>query len=294
MICMRRNLLLISAVALAGLAAGCVGAAKSANPLSPTVAGPLPGVNITSPSPLQPVNIRVPVDQQPVTLTVDNAGTNGQRPLNYSFQIATDLNFTNLVFTRDGVTPDTSGHTGLRLPDPLATGHTYYWRTKAQDGANASDFSATASFDVFTPIVIQAPVLVSPINNITTDSVRPVFTFNDAVRTGPAGTISYVIEVGDSDSFANKLAVWTIGETPGQSSLAAPGDLPANKQVFWHVRASDGTTIGPFSSVAVFNTPAPVVVAPPPWRRRWWRRRPWKRARSDQFERRDGLRRLAG
>ena len=249
---------------MAGLAAGCVGAEKSANPLSPTVAGPLPGVNISAPNPMAPVNTRIAVDQQPVTLMVTNAGTNGQRPLTYQYQIATDANFTNLVFTRDGVAPDSSGRTGFRLPDPLATGHTYYWRAKAQDGANASDYSLTANFDVFTPVVIQAPVLVSPINNVTTDNVHPTFTFNNAARTGPAGTISYVIEVGDSDSFANRWAVWTIGETPNQTSLAAPGDLPANKQMFWHVRASDGTNTGPFSSVAVFNTPAPIVVAPPP------------------------------
>ena len=253
----------MSAFALAGLAAGCVGAEKSANPLSPTVAGPLPGVSISSPNPVQPVGTRIPVDQQPVTLTVTNAATNGQRPLSYLFQIATDVNFTNLVFTRDTVAPDASGRTGLRLPDPLATGHTYYWRTKAQDGANASDYSNTVSFDVFTPVVIQAPVLTSPVNNVTTDNTRPTFTFNDAVRTGPAGTITYVIEVADSDTFANKLAIWTFGETANQTSLAAPGDLPAGKQLFWHARASDGTTTGPFSSTAVFNTPAAVVVPPP-------------------------------
>jgi hypothetical protein len=263
MICMRRTSLLISVAALAGLAGACVGAEKSANPLAPTVAGPIPGVNISTPNPLQPMNVRVPVDQQPVTLTVGNATTNGQRPLTYSYQVATDAGFTNLVFTRDGVAPDPSGQTALRLPDPLATAHTYYWHAKALDGANTSVYSGAASFDVYTPIVIQAPVLVSPTNNVTTDSSFPTFTFNDAVHSGPVGTISYVIEVADSDAFANKLAVWTIGETPNQTSLAAPGALPSSKQLFWHVRASDPTTVGPFSTVAVFNTPAPVVVAPP-------------------------------
>jgi hypothetical protein len=258
------SLVLVSVVtAVAALAAGCVGVEKSANPLSPTVAGPLPGVNISPPNPLQPVGTRVAVDQQPVTLMVGNAGTNGVRPLHYLFEVATDAAFTNIVFTQDGVAPSTSGQTSLRLPDPLATGHMYYWRARAEDGANESGYSNTATFNVFTPIVIQAPVLVSPVGNVTTASTRPHFALNDAVHTGPVGAISYAIELADSDTFANKIAIWTIGETPGQTAIDAPGDLPANRQLFWHARASDPTTSGPFSTTAVFSTPAPVVVAPP-------------------------------
>jgi hypothetical protein len=262
---MRGRAIWISGVlGLAVFAAGCVGASKSANPLSPTVAGPIPGVNITTPSPMQPVNSHIPVDQQPVTLTVTNAATNGVRPVSYLFEIATDSAFTNKVFTREGVTPNDSGQTSLKLPDPLATGHTYFWRSKAQDGANASEYSNVASFDIYTPIVIQAPVLVTPVGNVLTDSLQPRFTVNNAVRSGPVGAIQYVIEISDTDSFASKLAVWTIPETPGTSGLNAPGDLPANKQIFWHARAADPTTVGPFSTTAVFRTPAPVVVTPPP------------------------------
>src|SRR5689334_12874419 len=59
----------------------CVKYEKSQNPLSPTLAGPLPGVTITQPSPVQPnQNSRIPVDQQPIVLTVNNATTNSVRP----------------------------------------------------------------------------------------------------------------------------------------------------------------------------------------------------------------------
>src|SRR5438874_2529078 len=97
-------------------------AEKSSNPLSPTVAGPIPGVNISAPTPMQPsAGSQVAVDQQPVTLIVQNASTSGVRPLNYVFEIATDTQFTNKVFVRDGISPG-DGRTSLRLPDPLATG----------------------------------------------------------------------------------------------------------------------------------------------------------------------------
>ena len=74
-------------------------AEKSSNPLSPSVAGPIPGVAITTPTPMQPSNgSQIAVDQQPVTLAVNNASTSGVRPLSYVFEVATDVNFANKVF----------------------------------------------------------------------------------------------------------------------------------------------------------------------------------------------------
>jgi hypothetical protein len=256
-----RTASVLGVAALAVFVSGCVGAEKSANPLSPTVAGPIPGVSITAPTPMQPTGTRIPFASQPVTLMVGNAQTTGVRPITYLFEIATDTSFANKVFTRDSVAPSDSGQTSLKLPDPLATGHTYYWRAKAQDGANASDYSNVASFDVFTPIVINAPTLSAPVGGVTTSSVTPRFTINDADKSGPYGSIVYVIEVADTDTFANKVAVWTIPEQPGTTSLDAPGALPANSQLFWRARAADQTTTGAYSSTAVFKTPA---IAPPP------------------------------
>ncbi len=239
--------------------------AKSSNPLSPTVAGPIPGVNITAPTTVDPaMGARIAVDKQPLTLTVQNASTSGVRPLNYVFEVATDVDFNSKVFVRESIAPGDGGRTSLRLPDPLATGRTYYWRSRAQDGANTGPYSGAANFNVFTPIVIDAPVLLAPINNVRTDNLHPTFQFTNAPRSGPVGEIGYVIELSDADSFANKLAIWTVGEQPNQTSLASPQDLSPNKQYFWHVRAYDPTTTGPFSATQVFQTPAPVVVAPPP------------------------------
>jgi hypothetical protein len=49
---------------------------------------------------------------------------------------------------------------------------------------------------------------------------------------------------------------------PGQISSAL--DLPPIKQLFWHVRAFDPTTVGPWSSTQAFQTPAPIILPPPP------------------------------
>ena len=245
-----------SLLVLTLLASACA-ATKSSDPLAPTIAGPLPGVNITAPVPLDPASgAKIAMDKQPVALTMQNAATTGVRPLNYSVEVATDADFTNKVFSKDGIAPSDGGKTVVRLPDPLATGRSYYWRSKAQDGANASGYSSAADFNVFTPIVIDVPTLVAPINNVKIADNHPTFQFNDAPHSGPVGPINYVIELSDTDSFANKLAIWTIGEQTNQTSLAAPIALADSKQYFWHVRAYDPTVVGPWSATQVFQTPA--------------------------------------
>src|ERR1043166_3030755 len=79
---------------------------KSSNPLTPTVQGPIPGVNITAPTVVAPTaGTKIAVDKQPITLMVNNASTNGVRPLSYVFEVASAANFRNKGLTRDAITP---------------------------------------------------------------------------------------------------------------------------------------------------------------------------------------------
>ena len=92
-------------------------------------------------------------------------------------------------------------------------------------------------------------------------NLRPSFTITNAPRSGPAGAITYLIELADSDSFANKAATWSVPETPSQTITASPLDLGYGKVYYWHVRAYDPTTIGPWSNTQAFQMlvePAPV------------------------------------
>ncbi len=177
-------------------------ATKSSNPLSPTVAGPIPGVNISAPKPVDPsVGSQIAVSSQPLTLTVENASTSGVRPLSYAFEVATDANFTNKVFVRDSITPGDGGRTALKLPDPLATGKTYYWHARAQDGANTGAFSTAVNFNVFTPIVITAPAPLRPVPSAVAATLRPVFIVGNASRSGPVGALTYQFEVSTNTAF---------------------------------------------------------------------------------------------
>jgi hypothetical protein len=259
-----RVLSVASVVAVAFALTSC-SVSKSANPLSPAVAGPIPGVNINAPKIMVPaIGAQIPVAQQPLTLTVGNSSTSGVRPLTYVFEIATDANFTNIVFTKTGVAPGDGGQTSLQLPDPLAAAGTYYWRVHAEDGANSGPYSAAATFNVFVPVVIQAPVPISPINNLLVTSLRPGLSFTNAQRSGPAGPVTYLGEISDSQSFANKIVTWTAPEQAAQTNVGLQQDLPSGVQLFWHVRASDPTVTGPWSTTQSFQTPVPMAPPPPP------------------------------
>ena len=258
-----RAVSLCALVLSAALVAGCTSLTKSETPLSPTIAGPIPGVNIGQPIPLDPKDGKnIDVGNQPITLVLANAETNGVRPISYTFEVATDTGFATKVFVRQGVTPGANGQTSLRLSDALGTGRTYYWRAQALDGANTGPVSGFAHFNIFTPIVIQKPVPLEPINNVTLDGAVPVFRFGNAPRSGPVGPFTYTIEVAESESFNVRFAIWVVAEQPNQTTLNAPATLPGTKQFFWHVRASDGANTGPWSDTQVFKTPTPP--APPP------------------------------
>ena len=240
-------------------------ATKSSNPLSPTVAGPIPGVNITVPKPVDPtVGSQIAVNSQPVTLTVENASTSGVRPLSYLFEVATDSSFTNKVFTRDSVAPGDGGRTTLKLPDPLATGHTYYWRARAQDGANTGAYSTAVNFNVFTPIVINAPAPQAPAPNATLTTIRPVFTVTNATHSGPVGQITYQFELSDSAAFTKVIAVLNSPETASTTSVTSTVDLVPGVNYFWRARAADPTTTGPYSTPLGFVITLPVAPVPPP------------------------------
>jgi hypothetical protein len=252
----------VLSLAILAVAAAACDAKKSSNPLTPTVAGPIPGVDISAPKTLAPANIKIPVDQQPLTLLAENAGSTGVRPLSYVFEVAADAGFSNMVFVREGVDPGEGGRTSIRLPDRLAPERSYFWRVHALDGANTGPYSPTANFDVFTPIVIESPELLSPDVNSVGTPLRPTFVVNNSAHSGPVGNLSYMFELAESDSFANR-AFMEVPEQANRTSLTAPQDLQYSTVYYWHVRAFDSKTLGPWSVTRAFQTVARPTAPPP-------------------------------
>ena len=146
-----RNKAITAFVAIICLA-GCE-AAKSSNPTAPSVAGPIPGVNITAPRPLEPyAGSTLTFSNEPPTLLIENAGTSGNRALFLQIEVGADATFQQLVHQADQIALGANGRTTYRLPAPLGAGYTYYWRIRAGDGADIGPYSAVSSFTVVPPV----------------------------------------------------------------------------------------------------------------------------------------------
>ncbi len=241
--------------------AGCE-AAKSANPTAPSVAGPIPGVSITAPKPLEPgANSTLVAQSDPPTLLIENPGTSGQRAIWLQLEIAADFNFSQVVHQADRIEPGPNGRTSYRLPEPLGAGFTYYWRSRASDGANTGPYSAISSFTVVTPVVIEAPVALEPSGNLNTN--KPTFKVRNGAISGTSGVV-YRFEVGNNVDMSPAMAVITIPPGGDGTTTMTLGELPYNTVLYWRIYGTDGTTKSGHSQTLAFKTGPPPVVTPPP------------------------------
>ena len=207
-------------VGLAGvLLAGCE-TSKSRNPLSPTVAGPIAGVAITTPRPLEPANGLKITQGQPVTLLFESAATTGERSVWMQVELASDATFQNKVHVADKIPAGEGGRTSYQVPIDLQAGGTrYYWRARGLDGANTGEYSAVANFEVIDPVVIDAPTLASPVNGTVVDSLTPEFTVVNGRATGPlAGPVQYRFEIALDAGFTRMLAILGAPRTSGSTT----------------------------------------------------------------------------
>ena len=250
---------LVALVVTLGLAA-CE-AAKSANPTAPSVAGPIPGVSITAPRPLEPSTGSMLISSAvPPTLLIENPGSTSVRAFWLQVDVGTDVSFQQLVHQADRVTPGDGGRTVYRLPEPLGAGFTYYWRSRAQDGANTGPYSAISSFTVVPPVVIDPPAPTAPTGTLSTN--RPEFKVTNGTISGTTGVV-YRFQISISADMAGVIALVTA--TPGSGTTTITlGELPYATTFYWRVFGTDGTVQSTFSPTLSFRTPAPPPPPPPP------------------------------
>jgi hypothetical protein len=262
---MRARTLLLATAAVGLIAAGCK-SSKSSNPLSPSVAGPIAGVDITTPTLVAPsTGTQIIATAQPVTLVIQNAASSGVRPLTYLFEVAVDAGFTNMVVSREGIQPGGNGQTSFRLPDALASDRTYYWRSRAQDGANTGSYSGGSNFSIYTPVVLQAPQLGAPNNDTVISDRNPTLSLSNAARSGPVVSIIYQFQVSANEGFSQVVDDMQQAEQVGSTRKTVGVTLEYGTRYFWRARAYETSrnVTGPWSATAVFRTLDAPVTAPP-------------------------------
>lgn len=250
----------LTAVLLTALA-GCE-AKKSSNPLSPSVAGPIPGVQITAPVLLEPAQgLRFKESQQPIKLVIQNATSSGVRPITYTFEVATDTNFTTKVFARASVPPGDGGKTTVQA-DRLDVGRAYYWRARADDGANTSAY-ASANFEVLPKPDLSVPALWTPVNGVTASSRTPALIIGNSTRNAAVGDVRYQFQVAKDAAFTSVSATGDVPEGSGQTQYVVNVTLDPSLTYYWRARATDGDTTTSWSGSQTFRTPA-AAPAPSP------------------------------
>jgi hypothetical protein len=261
----RRTLNVLSLASLV-FAAGCSDVIqKSANPLSPTIAGPLDGVTFTAPVSVTPAqNAQIKYTDQPVTFAFDSASSSSPRPFTMHLQVASDYPFTKIVFDRAGFEkPENGTRISFRLPDRLPKG-VYFWRVRAEDGANNSDWSAPAAFEALEQIIIGRPAAYTPNNNERITTRTPALNAHNGAASGPHKAIQYQFQVSTSSSFNSVVADGTSGMGGGGETIwTVSTNLNYDTTYYWHVRASDGDVTTDWSDSAVFRTPVTPTTPPP-------------------------------
>jgi hypothetical protein len=260
---------LVSRIAILSLMAigGTVGCerAKSATPLSPSIAGPIAGVTITPPEPVTPAsNQRIKDSEQPVVLVFSNPQSNGVRPYTLTLEIAVDYEFRTVVYSQSGIAPSADGTNRVRLPNRLQPGRVYFWRTKALDGANSSDWAPPLAFELLQPIVIGVPEPLAPIGGVRATTTTPELRVRNGVSSGPLTRLEYHFQASTSAAFTGTVANAIVGEGGGETRYVTPVLPTGDNVVFWHVRITDQEgNVGAWSRTESFRTMLPAPTPAP-------------------------------
>lgn len=246
------------------LGAAACETAKSANPLSPTIAGPIEGVVITQPKLLEPgANQQIRDKDQPFNVVIENPTSSSPRPFALRMQVATDINFSTVVWTRDGIAIGDNGQTRFRMPEKLGSGRVYFWRVMADDGANQSAWSAPRSFEVLMPTRFGAPRPKNPINNQQVSGNRAELRVENGEAQGPVGQAYYQFQVARDSAFSNLIVNEQTPQQGGETRLVTR-TLPYSATYYWRARVSDGETTSSWSDIESFRTGAAPAPTPGP------------------------------
>jgi hypothetical protein len=207
--------------------------------------------SIAAPRPISPANnAPIKFQDQPVTLVVQNAIVTQPGSTTYTFEVASDVGFASKVQIKDGVA-EGSGQTRVQL-DVLPGGHDYYWHARAQGAGTTGVFGVVSRFTVGPAIVINSPVPIGPLTGATT-STRPALRVTNAVRSGPAGPITYLFEISTVPNFASILASGVNTEGINETGFIPLTDLPTGTALYWRATAIDATN-GVSSTPSAFQS----------------------------------------
>ena len=215
---------------MVSLAALLSAVACSSNPAAPAV-------SIVAPQQLTPANgAQISNQAQPVTLVVQNAVAS-KAGTTYTFEVASDVAFTNKVQTKDGIAEGSSGQTSVKL-DALPAAKDYYWHARAQAPGGTGTFSDLFKFTIGSAVTLAAPTPIGPLTNAQTTPL-PALRVSNVSRSGSAGAITYKFEVARDSGFGSIVVTGTNTEGVNETGFIPTSELPTGVLLFWRATAMD-------------------------------------------------------
>ena len=143
----------------------------------------------------------------------------------------------------------------VTLP-PLEPATTYYWRVRARSPV-LSPWSEKRSFTTALDITANGLELENPAPGASGVPIHPLFQWE-----GIGGADAYELMVGDESDFSNPVITREDAQSLPSNAWLCDTELEYNTAYFWKVRAINGNTRSPWSSVGAFTTgPEPVETA---------------------------------
>ena len=141
----------------------------------------------------------------------------------YKVQVSEDAGFATFIIDEAGVTETTLNITGL------SNEVQYYWRVLATNSAGDSNWSTPFNFTTL-PTISDAPVLVSPADNSTNQSLTPTLSWNAV-----PGADSYNVQVSEDAGFAT----FIIDESGLTETTLNITGLSNDTQYYWRVLSTN-------------------------------------------------------
>ncbi len=198
----------------------------NAAPSAPVVASPANGNSVSVTQPI---------------LSCLNASDPDGSSLTYQFQVSTSSGFGTII-AQSGMVNSGNTATAWTVTPALNNLSSYYWRARAYDGVDYSNWSAGASFTVNQSsgnAPPSAPQVSSPENGAVIGSVVPTLTISNS--SDPDGnSLTYQFEVYNSSQTTLLIQSPAVSQGAGlTTSWTLSSSLPSGQQYFWRVRASD-------------------------------------------------------
>jgi hypothetical protein len=168
----------------------------------------------------------------------------------YEYAIATDSLFSSPSFFTNDTTKVTlvPGDTIVRVfTDTLLFNQKYFWKVRALNALDTSNWSAVKKFTTFEKLTLK-----SPTNGLTNVSVTPTFKWDSLKSIG-----YYILELDDNSSFTSPLS-YVLPNTSATYNLATT--LQHNTPYFWRMRVITLVDSSAWSNTFTFTTITPAGI----------------------------------